>query len=218
MIPRDRHAAFFAALAVIAASVENLATEIRHLQRTEVREAEEFFSEGQKGSSSMPHKRNPVLTENLTGLARVVRSAVVPALENVTLWHERDISHSSAERYIAPDATVTLDFALNRLASVVDQLVVYGERMKGNLDLLGGLVFSQRVLLALTQKGMSREDSYAAVQRNAMEAWRGNASFLALCRADKEIRQFLADDELVALFDMGYHTKHVDTIFKRVFG
>ena len=218
MIPRDRHAAFFAALAVIAASVENLATEIRHLQRTEVREAEEFFSEGQKGSSSMPHKRNPVLTENLTGLARVVRSAVVPALENVTLWHERDISHSSAERYIAPDATVTLDFALNRLASVVDQLVVYGERMKGNLDSLGGLVFSQRVLLALTQKGMSREDSYAAVQRNAMEAWRGNASFLALCRADKEIRQFLADDELVALFDMGYHTKHVDTIFKRVFG
>ena len=218
MIPRDRHAAFFAALAVIAASVENLATEIRHLQRTEVREAEEFFSEGQKGSSSMPHKRNPVLTENLTGLARVVRSAVVPALENVTLWHERDISHSSAERYIAPDATVTLDFALNRLASVVEQLVVYGERMKGNLDSLGGLVFSQRVLLALTQKGMSREDSYAAVQRNAMEAWRGNASFLALCRADKEIRQFLADDELVALFDMGYHTKHVDTIFKRVFG
>ena len=218
VIPRDRHAAFFAALAVIASSVENLATEIRHLQRTEVREAEEFFSEGQKGSSSMPHKRNPVLTENLTGLARVVRSAVVPALENVTLWHERDISHSSAERYIAPDATVTLDFALNRLASVVEQLVVYGERMKGNLDSLGGLVFSQRVLLALTQKGMSREDSYAAVQRNAMEAWRGNASFLALCRADKEIRQFLSDDELVALFDMGYHTKHVDTIFKRVFG
>jgi adenylosuccinate lyase len=166
----------------------------------------------------MPHKRNPVLTENLTGLARVVRSAVVPALENVTLWHERDISHSSAERYIAPDATVTLDFALNRLTSVVEQLVVYGERMKGNLDSLGGLVFSQRVLLALTQKGMSREDSYAAVQRNAMEAWRGNASFLALCRADKEIRQFLSDDELVALFDMGYHTKHVDTIFKRVFG
>jgi adenylosuccinate lyase len=218
VIPRDRHAAFFAALAIIASSVENLATEIRHLQRTEVREAEEFFSEGQKGSSSMPHKRNPVLTENLTGLARVVRSAVMPALENVTLWHERDISHSSAERYIAPDATVTLDFALNRLASVVEQLVVYGERMKGNLDSLGGLVFSQRVLLALTQKGMSREDSYAAVQRNAMEAWRGNASFLALCRADKEIRQFLADDELMALFDMGYHTKHVDTIFKRVFG
>ncbi len=217
VIPRDRHAVFFSALAVIAASIENLATEIRHLQRTEVREAEEFFSAGQKGSSAMPHKRNPVLTENLTGLARVVRSAVIPALENVTLWHERDISHSSAERYIAPDATVTLDFALNRAASVVEQLVVYGDRMKGNLESLGGLVFSQRVMLALTQKGMSREDSYAAVQRNAMEAWRGNASFLALCRADKDIRQFLSDDELVALFDMGYHTKHVDTIFRRVF-
>jgi adenylosuccinate lyase len=218
VIPRDRHAAFFAALAVVASSIENLATEIRHLQRTEVREAEEFFSAGQKGSSSMPHKRNPVLTENLTGLARVVRSAVVPALENVTLWHERDISHSSVERYIAPDSTVTLDFALNRMTSVVEQLVVYGERMQANLDSLGGLVFSQRVLLALTQKGMSREESYAAVQRNAMEAWRGNASLLALARADKEIRQFLSDDELVALFDMGYHTKHVDTIFKRVFG
>jgi adenylosuccinate lyase len=218
VIPRDRHAAFFATLGVIASSIENLATEIRHLQRTEVREAEEFFSEGQKGSSSMPHKRNPVLTENVTGLARVVRGAVMPALENVTLWHERDISHSSTERYIAPDATGTLDFALNRIAGVVEQLVVYPERMKANLDALGGLVFSQRVLLALTQKGMSREDSYAAVQRNAMEAWRGNASFLALCRADKEIRQFLADDELVALFDMGYHTKHVDTIFRRVFG
>jgi adenylosuccinate lyase len=218
VIPRDRHAAFFAALAVVAASIENLATEIRHLQRTEVREAEEFFSEGQKGSSSMPHKRNPVLTENLTGLSRVVRSAVVPALENVTLWHERDISHSSAERYIAPDATVTLDFALGRAASVVEQLVVYPERMQGNLNALGGLVFSQRVMLALTQKGMSREGAYAAVQRNAMEAWRGNASFLALSRADKEIRQFLSDDELVALFDMDYHTKHVDTIFKRVFG
>jgi adenylosuccinate lyase len=218
IIPRDRHAAFFAALAVVAASVENLAIEIRHLQRTEVREAEEFFSAGQKGSSSMPHKRNPVLTENLTGLARVVRSAVVPALENVTLWHERDISHSSVERMIAPDSTVTLDFALSRLASVVEQLVVYADRMKENLDSLGGLVFSQRILLALTQKGMSREASYAAVQRNAMEAWRGNASFLALCRADKEIREFLADSELVELFDMGYHTKHVDTIFKRVFG
>src|SRR5215468_5922178 len=218
VIPRDRHAVFFAALAVTAASIENLATEIRHLQRTEVREAEEFFSEGQKGSSAMPHKRNPVLSENLTGLSRVVRSAVVPALENVTLWHERDISHSSTERYIAPDATVTLDFALSRATSVVEQLVVYPERMKANLDSLGGLVFSQRVLLALTQKGMSREESYAAVQRNAMEAWRGNASFLALCRADKDVRQFLADDELVALFDLGYHTKHVDTIFKRVFG
>jgi adenylosuccinate lyase len=218
VIPRDRHATFFACLAVVAASIENLATEIRHLQRTEVREAEEFFSEGQKGSSAMPHKRNPVLTENLTGLSRVVRSAVVPALENVTLWHERDISHSSAERYIAPDATVTLDFALARATSVVEQLLVYPERMKSNLDALGGLVFSQRVMLALTQKGMSREEAYAAVQRNAMDAWRGNASFLALCRADKDIRQFLSDDELVALFDLGYHTKHVDTIFKRVFG
>jgi adenylosuccinate lyase len=218
IIPRDRHAAFFATLGVIASSAENLATEIRHLQRTEVREAEEFFSEGQKGSSSMPHKRNPVLTENVTGLARLVRGAVVPALENVTLWHERDISHSSTERFIAPDTTGTLDFALNRIAGVVEQLVVYPQRMKANLDSLGGVVFSQRVLLALTQKGMSREDAYAAVQRNAMEAWRGNASFLALCRADKEIREFLSDDELVALFDMGYHTKHVDTIFKRVFG
>ncbi len=218
VIPRDRHAAFFAALAVVASSVENLATEIRHLQRTEVREAEEFFSEGQKGSSSMPHKRNPVLTENVTGLARGVRSAVVPALENVTLWHERDIAHSSAERYIAPDATGTLDFALNRIADVVEQLVVYKDRMRANLDSLGGLVFSQRILLALTQKGMSREASYAAVQRNAMDAWRGNASLLALCRADKEIGEFLADDELTALFDMRYHTKHVDTIFKRVFG
>src|SRR5258707_1358923 len=218
IIPRDRHAPFFSTLVVIASSAEDLATEIRHLQRTEVREAEEFFSEGQKGSSSMPHKRNPVLTENVTGLARLVRGAVVPALENVTLWHERDISHSSTERFIAPDATGTLDFALNRLAGVVEQLVVYPERMKANLDSLGGVVFSQRVLLALTQKGMSREEAYAAVQRNAMEAWRGNASFLALCRADKEIREFLSADELVALFDMGYHTKHVDTIFKRAFG
>jgi adenylosuccinate lyase len=218
VIARDRHAMFFATLAVVAASIENLATEIRHLQRTELREAEEFFSEGQKGSSAMPHKRNPVLTENLTGLARVVRSTVVPALENVTLWHERDISHSSVERYIAPDATVTLDFALGRATSVVEQLLVYPERMQANLDALGGLVFSQRVMLALTQKGMSREDAYAAVQRNAMEAWRGNASFLALCCADKEIGQFLSDDELKALFDMRYHTKHVDTIFKRVFG
>jgi adenylosuccinate lyase len=218
VIPRDRHAAFFAALAVCSASIENLATEIRHLQRTEMREAEEFFSAGQKGSSAMPHKRNPVLTENLTGLSRMVRSAVVPALENVALWHERDISHSSVERYIAPDATVTLDFALSRLTGVVEQLVVYGERMKANLGSLGGLVFSQRVMLALTQKGMNREAAYAAVQRNAMEAWRGNASFLALCRADKDIREFLSDDELVALFDMGYHTKHVDTIFRRVFG
>ncbi|MDO8973265.1 adenylosuccinate lyase [Reyranella sp.] len=218
VIPRDRHAAFFATLGVVASSLENLATEIRHLQRTEVREAEEFFSAGQKGSSSMPHKRNPVLSENVTGLARVVRSAVVPALENVTLWHERDISHSSTERYIAPDATGTLDFALSRMTGIVEQLVVHAGRMKANLDSLGGLVFSQRILLALTQRGMSREASYAAVQRNAMDAWRGNASLVALCRADREIREFLADDELVALFDMGYHTKHVDTIFKRVFG
>jgi adenylosuccinate lyase len=218
VIPRDRHAAFFAAMAVCASSIENLATEIRQLQRTEVREAEEFFSPGQKGSSSMPHKRNPVLTENVTGLARLVRGAVMPALENVTLWHERDISHSSTERFIAPDATGTLDFALNRIAGVVEQLVVYADRMKANLDSLGGLVFSQRILLALTQRGMSREDSYAAVQHNAMEAWRGNASLLALCRADKKIAEFMADDELTALFDMGYHTKHVDTIFKRVFG
>src|SRR6478736_2230856 len=202
VIPRDRHAAYFAALGVVASSLERLATEIRHLQRTEVLEAEEYFSPGQKGSSAMPHKRNPVLTENVTGLARVVRSAVVPALENVTLWHERDISHSSTERYIAPDATGTLDFALNRMAGVVENLVVYKERMQANLDSLGGLVFSQRVLLALTQKGMSREEAYAAVQRNAMEAWRGNASFLALARADMDIRQFLSDDELIALFDM----------------
>ena len=218
VIPRDRHAAFFATLGVVASSLENLATEIRHLQRTEVREAEEFFSAGQKGSSSMPHKRNPVLSENVTGLARVVRSAVVPALENVTLWHERDISHSSTERYIAPDATGTLDFALDRMAGVIEQLVVHADRMKANLSSLGGLVFSQRILLALTQRGMSREASYAAVQRNAMDAWRGNASLVALCRADREIREFLADDELVALFDVGYHTRHVDTIFKRVFG
>ncbi|MDO9563584.1 MAG: adenylosuccinate lyase [Bradyrhizobium sp.] len=218
IIPRDRHAMYFATLGVIAASVERLATEIRHLQRTEVLEAEEFFSEGQKGSSSMPHKRNPVLSENVTGLARVVRSAVVPALENVTLWHERDISHSSTERYIAPDATGTLEFALDRMAGVIEQLVVHADRMKANLSSLGGLVFSQRILLALTQRGMSREASYAAVQRNAMDAWRGNASLVALCRADREIREFLADDELLALFEVGYHTKHVDTIFKRVFG
>ncbi len=218
IIARDRHAMFFATLGVIAGCMENLATEIRHLQRTEVREAEEFFSAGQKGSSAMPHKRNPVLTENLTGLSRMVRAYVTPALENITLWHERDISHSSAERMIGPDATVTLDFALNRLAGVVENLVVYAERMKGNLDSLGGLVFSQRVMLALTQKGMSREDAYAAVQRNAMEGWKGNAAFMALCRSDKEIRQFLSDDEIVAMFDMGYHTKQVDTIFRRVFG
>jgi adenylosuccinate lyase len=202
VIPRDRHAVFFSTLAVVAASIENLATEIRHLQRTEVREAERFFSEGQKGSSAMPHKRNPVLTENLTGLARVVRSAVVPALENVTLWHERDISHSSAERYIAPDATATLDFALNRAASVVDQLVVYGERMKAISIQLGGACLLAARPAGLTQKGMSREDSYAAVQRKRMEAWRGNASFLALCRADKEIACSCPTTSLVALFDM----------------
>ncbi|MDF3073794.1 MAG: adenylosuccinate lyase [Alphaproteobacteria bacterium] len=218
VIPRDRHAMYFAVLAVIASSVERLAIEIRHMQRTEMREAEEFFSPGQKGSSAMPHKRNPVLTENLTGLARIVRSAVIPALENVALWHERDISHSSVERMIGPDATVTLDFALNRLADVVERLMVYPENMQRNLDLLGGLVFSQRVLLMLTQKGMSREGAYAAVQRNAMEVWKGNASFLALLKADKEIGELLSNDELADLFDMRYHTKHVETIFKRVFG
>jgi adenylosuccinate lyase len=218
VIPRDRHAAFFATLGVVASCMENLATEIRHLQRTEVREAEEYFSPGQKGSSAMPHKRNPVLTENLTGLARMVRGYVVPALENITLWHERDISHSSVERMIGPDATVTLDFALNRLAGIVGNLVVYGERMRANLDQLGGLVFSQRVMLALTQKGMSREDAYAAVQRNAMDAWQNNRSLLKLALADKDIARVLPEAELMALFDMGYHTKAVDTIFKRVFG
>ena len=218
IIPRDRHAAFFTALAVVAGCVENLAIEIRHLQRTELREAEEYFSPGQKGSSAMPHKRNPVLTENLTGLARMVRAYAMPALENVALWHERDISHSSAERMIGPDATVTLDFALNRLAGVVESLVVYPERMQANLDLLGGLVFSQRVMLELTQKGMSREAAYAAVQRNAMQAWQEGSSFLDLCRADKEIGAYLGAKELCALFDMSYHTRQVDTIFKRVFG
>ena len=218
VIPRDRHAAYFAALAVVASSVENLATEIRHLQRTEVLEAEETFSAGQKGSSAMPHKRNPVLTENLTGLARLVRSAVTPALEDVTLWHERDISHSSVERGIAPDATVHLDFALRRLASVVDRLTVYPENMLKNLDRLGGLVHSQRVLLALTQKGMSREAAYAAVQRNAMRVWRAEGGFLDFLRSDPEVRPHLSDAELEDLFDLGYHFKHVDTIFARVFG
>ncbi len=216
VIPRDRHAMFFATLGVVASSIERLATEIRHLQRTEVLEAEEYFSAGQKGSSAMPHKRNPVLTENLTGLARLVRSAVIPAMENVALWHERDISHSSVERGIGPDATVTLDFALNRLAGVVEKLVVYPERMMDNMNALGGLVFSQRVLLALTQKGVSREDSYRLVQRNAMPVWLEGKDFLALLKADEEV--VLSDDELEALFDLGYHTKHVDTIFKRVFG
>jgi adenylosuccinate lyase len=218
VIPRDRHALFFAVLAVIASSVERLATELRHLQRTEVREAEEYFAPGQKGSSAMPHKRNPVLTENLTGLARLVRSAVIPALENVALWHERDISHSSVERAIAPDATVHLDFALARLTEVVDKLVIYPERMRANLEALGGLVHSQRVLLALTQAGMSREDAYRAVQRNAMPAWEGKARFLDLLQVDAEIARYLKPGELAALFDDAYHTKHVDTIFARVFG
>ena len=217
VIPRDRHAAFFATLAVIASSVERLAVEIRHLQRTEVREAEEFFSEGQKGSSAMPHKRNPVLTENLTGLARIVRSAVIPAMENVALWHERDISHSSVERMIGPDATVTLDFALMRLAGLMDKLLVYPDAMMMNLERLQGLVHSQRVLLGLTQRGMSREDAYQAVQRNAMDVWKGNAAFLNLLKSDREIGEYLSNDDLEELFDLGYHTKQVDTIFARVF-
>ena len=218
VIPRDRHAAFFAALGVVASSVERLAIEIRHLQRTEVLEAEEFFSEGQKGSSAMPHKRNPVLTENLTGLARMVRSAVTPAMENVALWHERDISHSSVERMIGPDATITLDFALARLAGVVDKLLVYPQNMRRNLDLLGGLIHSQRVLLALTQKGVSREEAYGLVQRNAMPVWRGEGDFLALLKADKDVTQALPASELESLFDLGYHMKQVDFIFDRVFG
>ncbi len=223
VIPRDRHAAFFATLAVLASSVERLATEIRHLQRTEVREAEEYFSPGQKGSSAMPHKRNPVLSENLTGLARMVRSMLIPALENVALWHERDISHSSVERFIGPDATISLDFALARLTGVVDRLVVYPERMRANLDSLGGLVFSQRVLLALTQAGMSREDAYALVQRNAMKVWagagrEGGGDFLTLLKADPDVGKYLDADALAALFDLAYHTRHVDTIFTRVFG
>jgi adenylosuccinate lyase len=218
VIPRDRHAMYFATLAVVASSIERLATEIRHLQRSEVYEAEEFFSEGQKGSSAMPHKRNPVLTENLTGLARMVRSYAMPAMENVALWHERDISHSSVERMIGPDATVTLDFALMRLAGVVDKLVVYPQNMQKNLDRLGGLVNSQRVLLALTQKGVSREDSYRLVQRNAMPVWRGEGDFLTLLKKDAEVKAKLSDKELEELFDLGYHLKHVDTIFKRVFG
>jgi len=218
VIPRDRYAMFFATLGVIASSIENVAVEIRHLQRTEVLEAEEYFSPGQKGSSAMPHKRNPVLTENLTGLARMVRSAVVPAMENVALWHERDISHSSVERYIGPDATITLDFALNRLADVVEKLVVYPERMRENLDRLGGLVFSQRVLLALTQKGVSREDAYTIVQRNAMKVWEKKKDFLTELKADKDVKKELSVKELEALFDLKHHTKNVDVIFKRVFG
>ncbi len=218
VIPRDRHAMFFSVLAVIASSMERLATEIRHLQRTEVLEVEEFFAPGQKGSSAMPHKRNPVLTENLTGLARLVRSAATPALENVALWHERDISHSSVERGIGPDATAHLDFALRRLAGVIEKLLVYPENMQRNLDRLGGLVHSQRVLLALTQKGMSREDAYAAVQRNAMPVWRGEGQFLDLLKKDKDVAALLSGDELESLFDLAYHTKHIDTVFARVFG
>jgi adenylosuccinate lyase len=217
IIPRDRHAAYFATLGVIASSVERLATEIRHLQRTEVGEAEEYFSPGQKGSSAMPHKRNPVLTENLTGLARMVRAYALPAMENVALWHERDISHSSVERMIGPDATVTLDFALSRLASVIDKLVVYPEKMKQNLEKGGGIVHSQRVLLALTQAGVSREDAYRMVQRNAMKAWQGGGGFLALLKADTEVTTALSADQIEACFDLGYHTKMVEVIFKRVF-
>lgn len=218
VIPRDRHAAFFAALGIVASSLERLAVEIRHLQRSEVLEAEEFFSQGQKGSSAMPHKRNPVLTENITGLARMVRSYAMPAMENVALWHERDISHSSVERMIGPDATVTLDFALARMAGVIEKLVVYPENMKRNLDRLGGLVHSQRVLLALIAKGMTREDAYQAVQRNAMPVWRGEGQFLDLLKKDGDVAAKLSDAELEALFDLGYHLKHVDRIFSRVFG
>src|SRR6478752_7804552 len=215
---RDRHAMFFATLGVVASCVERLATEIRHLQRTEVYEAEEYFSPGQKGSSAMPHKRNPVLTENLTGLSRLVRGMVTPALENVALWHERDISHSSVERMIGPDATVTLDFALARMTNVIDKLLVYPDNMQKNLDRLGGLVHSQRVLLALTQKGASREDAYSLVQRNAMPVWRGEGDFLQLLKNDAEVKKYLSDAEIEEQFDLGYHLKHVDTIFKRVFG
>ncbi|RIY03634.1 adenylosuccinate lyase [Aureimonas flava] len=218
VIPRDRHAMYFATLAVIASSIERLATEIRHLQRTEVLEAEEFFSPGQKGSSAMPHKRNPVLTENLTGLARMVRAFAMPAMENVALWHERDISHSSVERYIGPDATVTLDFALARLTGVIDKLLVYPERMDRNLNQFKGLVHSQRVLLALTQAGVSREDAYRLVQRNAMKVWEHGADFLEELLADAEVTAALSEAEIREKFDIGYHTKHVDTIFARVFG
>ncbi len=218
VIPRDRHAAYFATLAVIASSVERLATEIRHLQRTEVLEAEEFFSEGQKGSSAMPHKRNPVLSENLTGLARIVRGYALPALENVALWHERDISHSSVERMIGPDATVTLDFALARLTGLIKGLVVYPERMRANMDRLGGLIHSQRVLLALTNAGVSREDAYRLVQRNAMKVWQENKDFLSELLADADVTRALSEDAIRDQFDLGYHTKHVDDLFARVFG
>ena len=218
VIPRDRHAMYFATLGVVASSIERLATEIRHLQRTEVLEAEEYFSPGQKGSSAMPHKRNPVLTENLTGLARLVRGMALPAMENVALWHERDISHSSVERMIGPDATVTLDFALARLTGVIDKLLVYPENMQKNLDRLGGLVHSQRVLLALTQKGASREDAYSLVQRNAMKVWEQGADFLTELKNDADVTALLSDAEIEEKFDLGYHTKQIDTIFRRVFG
>ncbi|HEV3185786.1 MAG TPA: adenylosuccinate lyase [Xanthobacteraceae bacterium] len=218
VIPRDRHAMYFATLAVVASSIERLATEIRHLQRTEVLEAEEFFSEGQKGSSAMPHKRNPVLSENLTGLARLVRGYAIPAMENVALWHERDISHSSVERVIGPDATIALDFALGRMTQVIDKLVVYPQNMRRNLDRLGGVIDSQRVLIALTNKGVAREDAYRMVQRNAMKAWREDKNFAALLKADPDIRKKLSDSEIAASFDLKYHLKHVDTIFRRVFG
>ena len=217
IIPRDRHAMYFATLGVVASSLERLAVEIRHMQRTEVREVEEFFSPGQKGASAMPHKRNPVLTENITGLARMVRAAVTPAMENVALWHERDISHSSVERMIGPDATVTLDFALARMTGVIDKLVVYPKMMQRNLDALGGLVFSQRVLLALTQAGMSRENSYSAVQRNAMKVWQEDADFLTELKADSAVTALVTDEALTDLFDLGYHTHRVDHIFERVF-
>ncbi len=218
VIPRDRHAEYFATLGVIASSIERAATEVRHLQRTEVREAEEFFSKGQKGSSAMPHKRNPVLTENLTGLARIVRMAVVPAMENVALWHERDISHSSVERMIGPDATVTLDFALARLTNVMANLVIYPDNIDKTLNQMGGLVFSQRVLLTLTQAGVSREDSYRIVQRNAMKVWDGQGDLLSMLKTDEDVTSRIDAATLESLFDLGYHTKHVDTIFKRVFG
>ena len=217
IIPRDRHAVFFAVLGVIASSLERLAVEVRHLQRTEVREAEEFFSEGQKGSSSMPHKRNPVLTENITGLARLVRGHVIPALENVALWHERDISHSSVERVIGPDSTIGLDFALARMTNVIDKLIVYPENMQSNLDKLGGLIHSQRILLELTQKGMTREESYAAVQRNAMPVWLEGKDFRDLLKSDNAIEKYLNHNEIDDLFDMSFHMKHIDTIFSRVF-
>ena len=218
IIPRDRHAAFFSTLGIIASSIENIATEIRHMQRTEVLEAEEFFSVGQKGSSAMPHKRNPVLTENLTGLARLIRMSVIPALENVTLWHERDISHSSVERNIAPDTTINLDFALHRLTSVIDKLVIYPDNMLKNMNKFRGLVMSQRVLLALTQAGASRENAYKLVQRNAMKVWEQNKDFQVELLSDKEVRSFLTEEDIIKKFDLGYHTKNVEKIFHRVFG